>query len=307
MIEHPDDLARRLNLGREEYLQRLLTMLIVDGAYPKWNSRTAPSSRGRAWFAGLATIAFGEARIGDDAIFVDEFELKARGETERGGAPDHVLLHGQRLWIIELKTERASHRPGQLDGYVDLAHHHYPTRSLDVTYLTPRMDPATAPAALRPGERYAHVYWPDLSDLVARTWSDVDGNAAAARETILRTIEDLDHLAPRRPPPNTYATDTGHRPSAQLDPIEVARTVASDGEQRAIDQECDSLDALYELRDDVRNQLAAADEPALANIRPWIWRAATSGGAPLTDAGRTTGYEIRLSRYRPDADSDEGS
>ena len=42
-IEHPDELMRRLRIGREEYVQRLLTMLIVGGPYPKWNQSSAIS------------------------------------------------------------------------------------------------------------------------------------------------------------------------------------------------------------------------------------------------------------------------
>jgi hypothetical protein len=35
-------------------------------------------------------------------------------------------------------------------------------------------------------------------------------------------------------------------------------------------------------------------------VMPWIWRAETSGGRPLTDLGASTGYELRLSRYIAD-------
>ena len=45
-IEDPYGLLRRLRLGREEYCQRLLTMLILGGPYPRWNTRSAPSARG---------------------------------------------------------------------------------------------------------------------------------------------------------------------------------------------------------------------------------------------------------------------
>ena len=41
-IEDPDVLLRRLRLGREEYCQRLLTMLIIGDAYPRWNSVNHP-------------------------------------------------------------------------------------------------------------------------------------------------------------------------------------------------------------------------------------------------------------------------
>jgi hypothetical protein len=43
-MEHPDLLLARLVLGREEYCLRLLTMLILDSPYPRWNTRNEPSS-----------------------------------------------------------------------------------------------------------------------------------------------------------------------------------------------------------------------------------------------------------------------
>ena len=36
MLEDPVRLLGRLRLGREEYCQRLLTMLILAGPYPSW-------------------------------------------------------------------------------------------------------------------------------------------------------------------------------------------------------------------------------------------------------------------------------
>ena len=44
-----------------------------------------------------------------------------------------------RLWIIELKTERGSDRSGQVESYFELGRHHYPDLRVDVTYLTPGM------------------------------------------------------------------------------------------------------------------------------------------------------------------------
>lgn len=38
-MEDPDELLRRLRLGREEFGQRLLTMLLLDGPYPRRNKQ----------------------------------------------------------------------------------------------------------------------------------------------------------------------------------------------------------------------------------------------------------------------------
>ncbi|MFI7691268.1 hypothetical protein ACIBQ6_19515 [Nonomuraea sp. NPDC049655] len=58
-MEDPLRLLRRLRLGREEYCQRLMTMLILDGPYPAWNSRNRPSSRGVRFLRSLDVLSFG--------------------------------------------------------------------------------------------------------------------------------------------------------------------------------------------------------------------------------------------------------
>ncbi|MER6575852.1 hypothetical protein [Nonomuraea sp. NPDC001023] len=64
-----------------------------------------------------------------------------------------------------------------------------------------------------------------------------------------------------------------------------------------MDHPAADLDELHRLRLTLRR--AICDGPApLRHVRPWLWRAATSGGVALTDAGRETGFELRLSRYR---------
>jgi hypothetical protein len=47
MWESPTGLWRRLKLGREEYLQRLVTTLILDGEAPPWNTLRSPGEAGR--------------------------------------------------------------------------------------------------------------------------------------------------------------------------------------------------------------------------------------------------------------------
>ena len=138
-IEEPEALLRRLRLGREEYCQRLLTMLVLGAAYPKWNSMNTPSPSGIKFLEGLHALAFPAlaAATLDGCEFVDEFDLPARHEFEPGGSPDYAVIRDGALWMIELKTECASHRKGQLTGYVELARHHYPDCALSLTYLTP--------------------------------------------------------------------------------------------------------------------------------------------------------------------------
>lgn len=128
-FETPTALLARLKLGREEYCQRLLTSLLLHGPYPRWNTRSRLSSTGVAFLRQLYERGFDDGWQDAEPWFVDEFELPPRNETEKGGAPDYALLWDDRLWLIELKTEKASHRVEQVPYYFELAHHHFPTSS----------------------------------------------------------------------------------------------------------------------------------------------------------------------------------
>src|SRR5262245_26546753 len=139
-IEDPITLLARLKLGREEYVQRLLTQLILDADYPRWNAESTPSADGRRFLAMLEELSFGSAGSWDDPVFIDELDLPKRSDDEKGSAPDQALRDGKRLWLIELKTEAGSHRADQLPAYFELGGHHYPSHQLDLTYLTGPLD-----------------------------------------------------------------------------------------------------------------------------------------------------------------------
>ena len=79
-MEEPHALLRRLKLGREEYCQRLLTMLILDADYPRWNTRSVPSPAGLAFLRALDELSFGAAEVSDDAA------SSSTSSTCRGGA-----------------------------------------------------------------------------------------------------------------------------------------------------------------------------------------------------------------------------
>ena len=95
-----------------------------------------------------------------EVVFVDEFDLPPRTDDERGGAPDYTVLWDDRLWVIELKTEAASHRQGQIFSYFELARHHHPDRLLEVTYLTPPLSVDPTPQVL--AGRFAHLMSGDV-------------------------------------------------------------------------------------------------------------------------------------------------
>lgn len=319
-FETPAALLGRLKLGREEALQRLLTCLIVHGPYPKWNSRNRPSPAGLAFLAALYDRHFDGGWPGDDVIFVDEFEMLPEHDDERGGAPDYALLWDDRLWLIELKSERASHRADQIPSYFRLAHHHYPAAAVDVLYLTPAMDAPYDPMA--PWARYAHTTWAEVADLIRQVWpvgtdigqQDVidgllDGIAmlhltpSEWRIRVTGDAVDAASLPTTVPPPEADkpvepASPAQSSLAAALDEaLASAALTAEDGKQRAIEYAAPSYEALLELGLLVRDALAATPPGSpLRHVEVWRWRQ-ESWGQPLTAAGREHGVELRLSRH----------
>lgn len=291
-MEDPDELLRRLRLGREEYVQRLLTMLIVGGAYPKWNQRTTPSPQGRAFLASLHELSFGERVDLTGADFVDELDLPALTPDRTGGAPDWAVLLEDRLWIIELKTERGSHRRDQLPTYFELACHHYPSHRIDITYLTgPGI---VAKVQTPPASRFTHVTWHDVVPLARAVWEQPTTLQAEILDQVERVLTGLhepwsswrERHVPVVAPATVDLVDEA---------MTLARATATDGAQRALDRELGSLEELKELRVDVRQRLRAEGVSA---VTPWLWNAATTDGSPMTAAGRRVGYELRFSRSR---------
>jgi hypothetical protein len=304
MLEDPLQLLGRLRLGREEYCQRLLTMLILAGPYPRWNSRSRPSAQGTRFLQALDALSFGHANWEGQPLFVDEFDLPKRHEEEAGCAPDYGLLSKDRLWMVELKTERASHRPTQLPSYLQLGAHHYPTCRIDLTYLTPPM--ALTPPPAPPGMRFAHITWDQVVPLVAETWGG-DGWERRATAMLLAALDSIggswtswraEQLVEQHPATPEPVADVAERPDVVETALGLAETTARDGRQRAIDHPSADLEDLQQLRLAVRQAICAAPSGApIRHVLPWLWNAATSTGAALTPTGQDTGYELRLSRY----------
>lgn len=312
-FETPADLLRRLKLGREETFQRLLTSLILRGPYPPWNQRSTPSPQGIAFLRSLFELTIGGDWPGDDLIFVDELELPARHDAEKGGAPDWAAVWDDHLWLIELKTEKGSHRAGQVPSYFELGHHHFPSRPVDLTYLTGPMTFAFEPTV--DGDRYAHVTWADVAPLVRATWGEpTEQGEADVVDGVLHGIDHL-HLRPAEwralvlgeelpiaPPSATtpLVPEPELAVSAASDLLDAALALAAetaaDRKQRALDHRASGLDELLELRLACRDAIAGSDDEALRHVVPWLWRIESTGTA-LTSAGAEAGREIRFSRY----------
>jgi hypothetical protein len=290
-LETPAQLSARLKLGREEFCQRLLTSLILDGPYPRWNTRSRPSTAGTEFLRRLHDLSVATAWPGDRFLFVDEFELPPRTEAERGGAPDYAVLWTNVVWMVELKTERASHRAAQIPQYFALAHHHYPDARIELTYLTPPME------YVRPvgDDRFAHVSWSDVAPLITDVWADgMEPTTAEVVRDLVDIVSTLDEPTSRRRA--RFATPVP--PKIDVDnAFTLARATAQDGRQRALEAPNADLDDLLGLRVEARDAIASDDDAMLRCVQPWLWRAATSGGKALTRSGADTGVELRFSRY----------
>jgi len=302
--EDPIALLGRLRLGREEYCQRLLTMLILGDGYPKWNSMLIPSNDGLRFLQSLDRLCFAD-QAGSGALqFVDEFELPARHDDEPGGAPDWAVLWKDRVWMVELKTEPASHRRGQLSGYLELAAHYYPTQQIDLTYLTPPM--LRRDLAVPSGIRFRHIGWDDVRPLIGEIWGGSDAQQKALVDELFAALDGLgtdwrgwrsSRLGEPVQAPDLVVDDASAPYATLASALAAAERTSIDGGQRAVDARALSLEDLQELRLELREALTASDSAELRRVRPWLWSARTSGGEPMTPGGAESGYEVRLSRY----------
>ena len=282
-IEDPWALLRRLKLGREEFCQRLLTMLVLEAPYPRWNTLSEPSERGLHFLRRLDELSFGRPDLDDGAVFIDEFDLPSRDGLEPGCAPDYAVLTASRLWVIELKTEAASHRADQVPSYFAYAGHHHPDARIDLTYIAP---PYRGPALEADGGgRFTHLTWPEVMPLAVEIWGRQPGVLGRVIEALSQTLEESDEKW------QAWRTDRLDEPAAAGRAL--ARRTSADGRQRALDHRFDSIEELEQVRVQLRDELIQDG----SDSRPWVWRAATSGGEALTATGAETGYELRLSRY----------
>jgi hypothetical protein len=317
-----DPRSLKPSLGREGWCQRLLTELILEGPYPPYNSRRRPAPRGLAFLGALDRLSFGSDDISPgDPTFVDEIDFPARHADEKGCAPDYTVFTEGRCWVIELKTEPASHRPRQVPDYFERARHYHPEMRIDLTYLTAGLRAPFRPD-LEDWARYAHLEWSDVLGLITATWSDAE--EPSIRDAMTALVTGITHLNEptqewwstlgysQRP---TLVVDRSDMPpvavpvSAPIDnaePTEVtyeamqlALRTANDGVQRALGLEAGGLEALHELRLQVRRACQAAPaDAALHAVQPWLWSESTSGGKAKTTIGSRVGYELRLSRTK---------
>jgi hypothetical protein len=230
-------------------------------------------------------------------VFVDEFDLPARPQDACGSAPDYAVLTPDRLWMIELKTERCSHRSDQVTTYLDLARHHHPKLQVDLTYLT---GPGLTTALEPDDARYAHVTWNDVLPLVDASWTTPTEEQRLLIDQ-LRVV--LDGLGTPWRPWRAERLSVPAEPDyderdLEEEALELARLTAADHAQRALEFEATDLEQLKELRADVADLIGREASSALQHVRPWLWSATTTDGEPITEAGASVGFELRLSWYK---------
>ena len=172
-IEDPYSLLRRLRLGREEYCQRLFTMLILGGPYPRWNTRSSPSIRGLEFLRTLDELRSENRPPSTRPRFVDEMDLPARSETSAAGLP--TTGSSRRPALADRAQDGAprSHLPAQLPAYVELGLHHHPGLALDLTYLTPPLPGVRGTRTSALGSRTSPGM---VLPLVRQTWGSVVGS-----------------------------------------------------------------------------------------------------------------------------------
>lgn len=281
--EDPDRLLKK-KLGREEYLQRMLTSLVLGRSYPRWNTRNIPSASGDSFLRELHKQAYASELVGA-LEFVDELELLSGNDEDANGAPDYAVFTQSGIWIIELKTEAGSHRRDQLPLYVRLARHAYPELEISITYLTGPM--ARMESLYSENVPFRHFQWAEIAELISIHW----GRSPFKEEqllsaAVLREIQGLGSSA------SAFRKDA----AVVREAIGAAAHVQLTGEQAGVESAPGGLQELHDLRLRILDALARNEESK--NVRPWIWCATTSGGSALTGLGSEVGYEIRLSRYQ---------
>jgi hypothetical protein len=270
--------------------------LAVGGQYPKWGTENRLTEEGAVFFRDLDSLSFGTQSWPSAPVFIDETTMPKRHDDELSASPDWTLVFEDRVWIIELKTERGSHRITQLPHYLELAAHHFPGRAVDITYLT---GPLKKPAPeLRAGQRNVHLMWDDVLPLYGRAWGEssdprihryLDVLQEALGALVTPWNEWRSVFAASVPPPT--------HPDPLGEALRLVDATASDHQQRALEFVAQGAQDLHDLRLEIRDALRVEPEDSpRRHVQPWVWTW-KSLGQPLTDAGREQGAELRVSFY----------
>lgn len=163
-----------------------------------------------------------------------------------------------------------------------------PGRVIDLSHLTGPTAPwSAAPSSLLDGSRAAHLHWEQVLEVISDVWGDKAPHAERQLAAFLRRLLD-DLTVPWAAARVTMEEALGISAKHLTPPdepqrgrvLQLAAEVADDHRQRAVDAWADSPEQLDDLRRRIAAEIA---DPGIgeAHVRPWTWRAATSGGSPF--------------------------
>lgn len=215
------------------------------------------------------------------------------------GDKDHVL-------VVELKTEPASYSAGQIVDYLRLARHRLPTARVDVALLGPHRPGATPAHDSR--QRYAETTWASIPALLQEAFPGDELAAQLGRflrsdlvvPVVVPAGPELPGIQPggegqALPVSNRHEHVADEYAAAVAHALRTAPRVAlaqpGDGTERGIDVVFGSEKAAREAQALIKVALEEAGYSDRVGV--WLWRP-RSLGLPTTEAGRTTGLELRL-------------
>lgn len=292
--------------SREESVQQLLAQLLL-GRTPADFMRYPLTTAGHRVITAIWRRAFHDVPSEID-WFVSEYELPVPPEwrdeirlTYR--APDFACGVGNRILIIELKTEWGSYAKAQITDFLRLARRLHPDAHIDLLLLEERIRGASQDLDGR--QRYAEMTWSQLASILRTEVPEQDlaiglyrfldtslagGSAAQSGATCASQPQSLSQAtAPLRALIAT-AVDQALRMAPALEAAPTDTRLA-----RGIDVPFESVADLRVAEVSVREALEATGH---AGISTWLWRT-TSSGPPATPAGRDSGFELRLQPKRP--------
>jgi hypothetical protein len=302
--DDPADLIAGKDYGSEGVAQRYLCALLINDTHYGYNKSWPLSDRGARFVAQLYEQAFG-APPEAAPRFWNECNLRAvRGTDDH--AVDYAFLWPDVHFLVELKTLGQSHRPGQLSEYMRRAHHHNPGPAIDLLYLTQPMS-AAAPDDIPGHCRYSHIDWPSALEIANAVWADSPDPREVRCLSLLRdhleaegALAPAERLATRERTPSTAE----ELPAPWLPVLEDATASAARaaaGTATAISVPLGLIEdeayaeRLEQLKRRLEERIAVA--PELSGVTVWRWRT-TTGGSARTEAGWTTGFELRLTPPR---------
>ncbi len=213
--------------------------------------------------------------------------------------------------MIELRTELGAHRDAQVEWYLQLGAHNYQGRTIDLIYVTPDPPMSGNRSGIPDRARIRHCSWAELAKIIEVAWGKVPGQEAANAQVFAHYLQGVGNVI-EDPEPVASAGQrsrkkqlgdmlgTGEEPvddTAWEQVVETVYSVADDGEERALDLPVVAQESAKELRRRIRAELDVADDlmDVAQKLELWIWHESL-GGEALSDAGRQSGCEIRVSK-----------